>query len=266
VNDVVWALLMGGLQGATEFLPVSSSGHLLILFNLRSVGSVDHLSFITFLHLGTLLAVVLFVYKDMLALIRALRGFVAPLRSFKRDPDFRVLVYLLTSTIITGVLGIFLETFIDRIFSSLSWQVGLFYLLLAVILFASDRMEGTLQMHQMGFSRALLLGLLQSAALLPGISRSGITIFAGLLLGMRRVEALRYSFLLSVPVTAGAGLLKLSQQSLDAPSIVALFTSMSVGLFALAILKKTTLTKRLSVFGCYCAVLGISIILGVNLL
>lgn len=266
MNDVLWALLMGGLQGATEFLPVSSSGHLLIFSSLRSVGSVDLLSFITFLHLGTLLAVILFVYKDVLALIRALRGFATPLRSFKRDPDFRVLVYLLTSTSVTGILGISLETFIDRIFSRLSWQVGLFYLLLAVILFASDRMEGTLQMHQMGFSRALLLGLFQSVALLPGISRSGITIFAGLLLGMRRGEALRYSFLLSVPVTAGAGLLKLNQQSLDALSIVAFLTSMVVGLLALAILKKATLTKHLSIFGCYCAMLGISIILGVNLL
>jgi len=266
VSDVVWALLMGGLQGATEFLPVSSSGHLLIFSSLRSVGSLDHLSFIAFLHLGTLLAVILFVYKDVLALIHALRGFVAPLRSFKRDPDFRVLLYLLTSTSVTGILGMSLETFIDRIFSSLSWYVGLFYLLLAVILFASDRMEGALRMHQMGFSRALLLGLFQSMALLPGISRSGITIFAGLLLGMKRIEAIRYSFLLSVPVTAGAGLLKLSQQSFDAPSIVALLTSILVGLFALAILKKTTLTKRLSIFGYYCAVLGVSIVLGVNLL
>ncbi|HCZ06184.1 MAG: undecaprenyl-diphosphatase [Thermotogota bacterium] len=266
VNDVIWSLFMGALQGATEFLPVSSSGHLLIFSSIQSIASADRLSFIAFLHLGTLVAVVFFVWNDVLSLFRSLKGLRSPVKSYSRIPEFRTLLYLITSTLVTGVLGLSLESPVEKIFSNLSWIVGFFYLILSTVLILSDRLEGKLRMDEMGFFRAILIGLLQSTAVLPGISRSGVTIFAGLLLGLQRTDALRYSFLLSIPITAAAGLLKFDKQTLNISSVTAFLASMLVGLIALVILKRITLMRRLSVFGYYCGALGIAVILGVNLL
>ena len=210
--EFVEAVLLGVVQGLTEFLPVSSSGHLLLgQYFLGLDQDRFGLPFDVALHLGTLVAVVTFFWRDLLRIAWAFARSLSPGERNLSDPDQRLAYLILTSTVPAALVGFVFEDFFETAVRS-PWVV-VFNLVLIGVLFivgetvgAKNRRADTLR-----FVEAVGIGLAQAAALVPGVSRSGATITLGLFLGLRREEVARFSFLMSVPIIAGAGTMQLAE-------------------------------------------------------
>lgn len=204
--SLIQAILLGLVQGATEFVPVSSSGHLVLVPWLLGWESPD-LVFDTVVHWGTLVAVLAYFWRDWLVLITAwLRGL---LRWDWRDPLARLMWLLILGSIPAAAIGFLLEDFFESLFGKPVW-VSVFLLVTAGLLALSERLgERTRDMDDLRWPDALAIGLGQAAAIAPGISRSGATMATGLFRGLRRPVAARFSFLLATPIIFGAGLVKL---------------------------------------------------------
>jgi len=258
--DILQAILLGILQGATEFIPVSSSGHLVLVPWLLGWPEPS-LVFDTIVHWGTLLAVVTYFWRDWWLLISAwLRGLVHWDWS---DPHARMLWLLILGTIPAAVLGYLLEDFFEGLFSEPVW-VSIFLLVTAGLLAASEWMaRQTREARDLRWQDALIIGLGQAAAIAPGISRSGATISVGLWRGLERAEAARFSFLLSAPIIFGAGLLQLTDL-LAEPNplaqgslLVAGFVAAAVsGYICIGALLRYLQHGRLYPFAIYCALFG----------
>ena len=206
------AVLLGVVQGLTEFLPVSSSGHLLLgQYFLGLDQDRFGLPFDVALHLGTLVAVVSFFWRDLLRMARAFARSLSPGERNLADPDQRLAYVILASTVPAALIGFFLEGFFETAVRS-PWVV-VFNLVLIGVLFIVGEAVGakTRRADKLRFVEAVGIGLAQAAALVPGVSRSGATITLGLFLGLVREEAARFSFLMSVPIIAGAGSLQLAE-------------------------------------------------------
>jgi undecaprenyl-diphosphatase len=211
VLELIQAIILGVVQGLTEFLPVSSSGHLVLgQYFLGLDPERFGLSFDVALHMGTLLAVVSFFWRDLVRLAHAF------LRSFTHgrnlnNPDQRLAYLIIASTVPAALLGFLFEGFIESQ-TRQPWIV-VFNLALVGVLFIVAEAAGrhSRRASKMGFLEAIGIGFAQAAALVPGVSRSGATITLGLFLGLRREEAARFSFLMSVPIIAGAGALQLGE-------------------------------------------------------
>lgn len=206
--ELIEAIFLGVVQGLTEFLPVSSSGHLLLgQYFLGMDQERFGLTFDAAIHTGTVLAVIIFFWRDLLrmlgAFLRSLRG-----PNFE-ERDQRMAYLILVATIPAGVVGLLFQSFFENNVRS-PWLVA-FNLVLVGALFIVGETVGRQNRtsDKLGFKEALGIGLAQTVALFPGVSRSGGTITVGLFLGLRRDEAARFSFLMSVPITAAAALLSL---------------------------------------------------------
>jgi undecaprenyl-diphosphatase len=222
------AILLGVVQGLTEFLPVSSSGHLLLgQYFLGLDQDRFGLPFDVALHLGTLVAVVTFFWGDLLRMAGAFVRSLSPGGRDLADPDQRLAYLILASTIPAALIGFFLESFFENTVRS-PWVV-VFNLVLVGALFIVGEAVGskTRRADKLRLVEAVGIGLAQAAALVPGVSRSGATITLGLFLGLQREEAARFSFLMSVPIIAGAGSLQLIEVVSQgmAPSQAALFAA-----------------------------------------
>ena len=206
------AVLLGIVQGLTEFLPVSSSGHLLLGQYFLGVDQARFgLPFDVALHLGTLVAVVAFFWRDLLRMARAFVRSLLPGARNLADPYQRLAYLILASTVPAALIGFFLEDFFETVVRS-PWVVVFNLVLVGVLFIVAEAMGSrSRQADKLGFSEAVGIGLAQAAALVPGVSRSGATITLGLFLGLRREEAARFSFLMSVPIIAGAGSLQLAE-------------------------------------------------------
>ncbi len=213
MDVVLQAALVGLLQGLTEFIPVSSSAHLELapwIAGWDSGGLIGSLAFDVFLHLGTLLALLIYFARDW---VRLAAAFAASIRERRigADPDRRLAWLLAMATIPAGIIGFTLEGFIEDTFhgdnDAARLAIAGFLVLGGVALYAADRLGPRRRaLHDVGVGTALTIGLRQALALLPGISRSGATITTGLALGLTREAAARFSFLLATPITLGAGL------------------------------------------------------------
>ena len=206
------AVLLGVVQGLTEFLPVSSSGHLLLgQYFLGLDQDRFGLPFDVALHLGTLVAVVSFFWRDLLRMAAAFVRSLSPGGRNLADPDQRLAYLILASTVPAALIGFFLEDFFETTVRS-PWVV-VFNLVVVGVLFIVGEAVGskTRGADKLRFPEAVGIGLTQAAALVPGVSRSGATITLGLFLGLRREEAARFSFLMSIPIIAGAGLFQLAE-------------------------------------------------------
>lgn len=221
--DFIIAIILGAVQGLTEFIPVSSSGHLLLLHEaLPSIG-VDELAFDVALHMGTLVALFIFFWADYWRYIRA--GWDAFSKWFRRvahmrprpatavrsiDADRRLSVLIVIAIIPAGLAGLFLEDIIESWLRS-PWVVVTTLALVAVLFFVIEvqqRVPLQKELTRINWQNALWIGVAQALALIPGVSRSGITMVAGMSVGMKRDHAARFSFLISMPLIAGAGLKK----------------------------------------------------------
>jgi undecaprenyl-diphosphatase len=213
---ILEAIILGLIQGATEFIPVSSSAHLIIvpwLFGWNDP-ALTSLSFDVALHLGTLLAVLVFFAADWVKLIKAWFASIKE-RKIGADPDRRLAWFVVVGTIPGAVVGVLAESKIEALFHQAGVPIQpLAMIVMAVIiagmgalLLLADRLARHLtDLKGMGWKQVLTIGVAQALAIFPGVSRSGSTITAGLALGLKRDAAAKFSFLLSAPIIAGAGL------------------------------------------------------------
>lgn len=261
--------MLGVLQGLTEFLPVSSSGHLVLMQAFMGIGG-SVIFFDVLLHVGTLAAVLLVYRKEITDIIResmtAVAGRHKPLSEL---PHAWFMLMILLGSVPAGVIGILFEDVFEKLFSS-PLSVGFFLLVTGALLFRTRRLqEGVKTVGMITPSAALLIGLAQAMAITPGISRSGATIAVALFLGLERETAAKFSFLLSVPAIAGAMLLK-SFSVQEIPVALANYTAgfisaLIVGLVSLVWLIKLVKRGKLDYFAYYCWSVGVIVIL-LNLL
>lgn len=224
------AVLLGILQGATEFVPVSSSGHL-VLVPWALGWPNPSLAFDAVAHLGTLVAVLAYFWADIIALWR---GWVRSVRERRLDTTEGRLAWLILISAIPGaLLGVFLEDWFEALFAS-PHAVALLLLVTGVILYVSDRLaRGSRLLGDVSLVDALLIGLAQGVAIAPGISRSGATISTGLLRGLDRDSAARFSFLMGIPIVAGAAAFSLLDV-VQAGAVATEWYTLAVGFLAAA--------------------------------
>ena len=268
------AIILGIIQGLTEFLPVSSSGHLVLFQQLFGLKEAE-LFFNICVHLGTLVAVIIVFRQEIIKIISALWQLVSLagekekfLQKVKSDPEFKMAVFIVIGSIPTAILGLLFVSIADRLFSS-ALITGLMLMVTGLLLWLT-RKAGT---HAVSTSighltpgKAFIIGIVQGLAIIPGISRSGSTISTGLMLGVDRETAARYSFLLSIPAIVGAGLLSLKEGfSQTNPaiwiSLLGAVPAALVGYGALKSLLHMVKKGRLYVFAPYCWLVGILAIL-----
>ncbi len=249
------AAILGLLQGLTEFLPVSSSGHLVLFQQFLSV-SGDEVLFDLVLHLGTLLPVLFFYRKEVKTLIT---DPISGEGQFIQRPGVQMLGLLILATIPTAIIGLALEDYFEALFSRPA-ALAITFTITGVLLFSTRYFgDGGHGIAKMKPWQAIVLGVAQGAAITPGISRSGTTIAVALFLGLKREDAARFSFLMSVPAILGAVVLKLvkldeaSAGSLDPTSLtVGFLVALVSGYFALVLLVGLVKRGGLPYFALYC--------------
>jgi undecaprenyl-diphosphatase len=213
MDVVLQAAIMGLLQGITEFIPISSSAHLELapwIFGWDESGLIGSLAFDVFLHLGTLVALLVYFARDWLRYLGAWWASIRE-RSIGGDTDRKVAWLLVLATIPAAVIGFAFEDFIAEAFhednDAAFLAIAAFLVVGAVLLWLADRLgRRTREIEALDASTSLAIGFSQAVALFPGISRSGATLTTGLALGLTREAAARFSFLLAVPITLGAGI------------------------------------------------------------
>jgi undecaprenyl-diphosphatase len=259
------ALLLGILQGLTEFLPISSSAHLILLpwFFQWSNPLLDSLPFDVALHAGTLLAILGYFWRDWLGLIG---GFFRILRRGRvQDVQERLIIYIVLATLPAGIVGVLLAKTIESAFRNPALIVFPLIFVSFLMVYAERRNRLTRSLEEMSLKDAMVIGCAQAVALLPGVSRSGITITTGLFRGYRREAATRFSFLLSTPAIAGATIMHarhlFSARGDDGSLIVIGFISSAVvGYAAIAFLLRYLRVHTLNLFAGYRLILAALVI------
>lgn len=266
--DSLQAALLGAIQGLTEFLPISSSGHLVLFQKLFGLHEAQ-LFFDVCLHIGTLIAVVAFFHREIQSLLASMVRFLSlglkrrlTFRRINEDGAMKLAMLIIVGSVPTAVIGLFLKGHADRIFASV-FLVGWMLLVTGLLLWATRRLRGEGRgIPEFTISMALLIGFVQGVAILPGISRSGSTIAVALFLGLNRPTAARYSFLLSIPAILGALLLSLRDLSGAAaftpPVLIGAATACVVGYLALALLVYIVNRGRMHLFAPYCWLAGLT--------
>jgi undecaprenyl-diphosphatase len=250
--------LLGFVQGLTEFLPVSSSGHLTILPALVGLPTPP-LMFDIAVHAATLVAVVVYFRADLLALMAGLAG-----KGEEPGPKRRLAGLLVLATAPAVVAALLWEEPLKALFSEPRLASAALVVCGLWLLAASFLKEGELEAERLPWHKALIVGIAQAVALVPGISRSGATIATGLLLGLKRHEALRLSFLMMVIAVAGAtakGLIELVQEGAGGlaagPVLAGIITAAVSGYFAIALVMRFVEKGKLGVFAIYCLAAGL---------
>lgn len=247
-------IVLGLVQGLTEFLPVSSSAHLVLVPHFLGWRNPS-VTFDVFLHGGTLLAVLIFFRKDLLGIVSGLFE-----KNHTESDYFRKLFFLLVlGTLPAAVAGIALKEQFESLFENVR-TVSLFLMGTGGLLFLGSRLSGKSTLGSLSFRDAFVVGAAQAFAICPGISRSGATIVAGLWCGLSMQEAARFSFLLSIPAILGAVLVKAGDVTAGffSPSVAAGVAAAFVsGYLAIGFFMKAMDVKRLSYFSLYCFVIGV---------
>ena len=269
MEALIHAAILGIVQGLTEFLPISSSAHLILVPRLLGWNDpfIDSAAFDVMLHMGTLVALLVYFWRDLIQLLGAWLASIRD-RRIGDDPQRRLAWLLVVSVIPAAILGAAFESFFDQTFREHYQWIALFVLVGATLLWLGER-RGTRSrgLDGMVLRDAVTIGAAQALALFPGASRSGITIAAGLLLGLKREAAARFSFLMAVPVIAGAGIWKartLVGADLGGAQvnelIVGIVTSAMFGFVAIAFLLRFLRTNPTTVFIAYRIVLAAVIV------
>jgi len=258
--DLIKAVVLGVLQGLTEFLPISSSAHLAIFpkfFGWDDPGA----AFTAVVQIGTEIAVVLYFWRDIWTIATGwLRGLVSA--EARQQLEWRMGWFVIVGSVPIVILGLLLQDPIDREFRNL-WVIGTTLIVLGIVLGVAERVgRKTRPIEELTWTHAVLLGLAQAAALVPGVSRSGATISMGLFLGYERAAATRYAFLLAIPAVVGAGLFNLKEipggenAYGTVPTLVGTVVSFVVGLAVIHWLLKYVSTRSYAPFVAYRIGLG----------
>jgi undecaprenyl-diphosphatase len=245
--NLLEAAVLAILQGLTEWLPISSSGHLVIIQQLFRIKA--SVAFDVMLHFGTLIAVVYFMRKD-----------IAKLLKFDEESK-RTITYIIGASLPIAFIGFAFKSFFESLFSDLL-AVALALILNGFILYSTKFFQGK---KKLDFSKSFAIGLAQAFSIIPGISRSGITISAGLMSKIDKKQAYKFSFLLSILAILGATFFKLGEINFTLEPIEAILLGIAisalVGYFSLKTLAKSVLSNNFHKFAYYCWLLGFSILL-----
>ena len=238
------AIISGIVQGLTEFLPVSSSGHLVVLHHFFGYNQ-PQFTFDIFLHVGTLFAVLVYFRRDIIDML-------------KRRP--RLLMYVILATIPTALIGFLFIDFVEGLFQNIK-LVGLMLFVTAGFLFIADRVPTSKSnTGKLSWVKAIGIGVIQGLAIAPGISRSGSTISSGILFGLDKNEAIRFSFLLAIPAILGALILQIIRTGgrivLTSQMLIGSSLAFVVGLISIYILIKSVINAKLKYFAIYCILVG----------
>ena len=286
--SILQSVFLGIVQGLTEFLPISSSGHLAIMQNIFRIDTGDSILFDILLHLGTLLVVLIVFRKDIIRLISEVFGMVrdlianigirrhnknvtvkTPLRRIIKNNYRKLAILLIVSTIPTAMIGYFGKKLVADASRSLIIP-GICLIATAILLFQSDRMESGRKIpRDITYREGVIVGIAQGFAVLPGLSRSGTTITACLYCGFDRIFAVKFSFLLSIPAILGAAVLEIGE--ID-PAMVTTQTVLTyaagmaaaavTGYFCMKWMLALVKKKKLSYFAFYCFVIGAVAVIG----
>ncbi len=248
----------------TEFLPVSSSGHLVLVQKFIDFQG-PALAVDSLLHFGTLMAILVYFRAEIALVARSVWRWV---RRRERDEYTTIAFYLMIASIPAAVAGIAFEDFFSSAFSS-TMVVGVMLYVTGGVLWAIEgRAEGTRTLGKMSLSDSIWVGLAQMAAIMPGLSRSGSTIAAGMWLGVAREDAARFSFLLAIPIISGATIYELLGTSLEGVELTVaaagVATAALSGFMAIALLMKVIREQKLRLFSVYCFIVG-SVAIAVSL-
>jgi len=255
--------LLAVLQGLTEFFPVSSSGHLVVLQHFFGLQEPQIL-FDTLLHTGTALALIIYLRRELLQMALALLRWGEKKASPEDKEARRLLGHLIIATIPIVIIGYIGADFFESLFISLK-TVGLALMVTAVFLYWTKNTRPRLTTET--FGQAIIIGLLQAAAIVPGLSRSGLTIGGGLYLGLSRERAARFSYLLSLPAILGASFYQLLKQGNFLEShqtstyLIGLIVATGVGYLALVFLTRLVKEGKFYLFSIYCFALGLLVFL-----
>lgn len=262
----IQALILGLVQGLTEYLPVSSSGHLTIFSNFFGIDGESNLIFTVAVHVATVFSTIVILWKDIVALLKGIFDFNAPLLNSER----RYAIAILISMIPVGIVGVFFKDYVETIFGSGLLVVGCCLLITATLLtfsyYAKPKEKKKISMRD-----AFVIGLAQAIAVLPGVSRSGSTIATGILLGNNKKQLAQFSFLMVIPPILGEALLdvlKVLDEGAEAAFGNLSMSALGVGVAAafisgcIACKWMIDLVKKgkLVHFGIYCAVVGLFLI------
>ncbi|MCX6740147.1 MAG: undecaprenyl-diphosphatase UppP [Candidatus Parcubacteria bacterium] len=265
--DVLISIILGIVQGLTEFLPISSSGHLVIFHDILNWQTADNLAFDVFLHWGTLVALVIYFYKDI---IRYLRAFLKSLRhwNLKNDLDQKLAWLILISMVPAVIAGLFLNKIIDQLFRNII-SVAFFLIIVGLIFLLVEKYCcHEKELTSLTWGKSLLLGVAQAIALIPGVSRSGATISTGLAFNLKREEAARFSFLMSIPIVFAAGMKKawdmkdIALSGYDILIYLAGFVAAVIaGYLVIKFLLNYLKNHSLNIFAYYRIIVGVAIII-----
>jgi undecaprenyl-diphosphatase len=256
--NLLEAIILAIIQGITEWLPISSSGHLVLV--QQYLGITASVFFDIILHVGTLLAVLVAFRKDILEILKAV------FQSGFKTEQGKLALYIIVGSIPTAIIGFLFQATFETFFSNLL-VVGFAFLGTGVLLYLSKLQKN--RSSELNYAGALLVGTIQGVALIPGISRSGSTISTGLLLKMKKEKAFQFSFLLFIPAVIGAALAEgvkewnsLSVTYIDLPTVfLGIFITSLVSYFFLKLLLKVIVKEKFHWFAYYCWALGLFVII-----
>jgi len=271
--SVLEAIIYGIVQGVAEFLPISSSGHLALSQNFFGTGSAeDFFGFNILLHFGTLIAVFVMYYKDVWDLIKGFFALCArPFKgTVKEKLAFHEKLFLMVcaATVVLVPAAVFSD-YVESL-ANVSWAIGVLLIINGFMLFVSDKLnKGESSLENSTVLRTFYIGVFQLFGILPGISRSGSTITGGLLNGLNRKDAVRFSFLMSIPAILGANVLELFGTEGDffagvgaVPCLVGMLAATLSGMLAIKILQFFANKKSFTPFAVYCLIVGVASIVG----
>lgn len=257
VMNLLSSILLGILQGLTEFLPVSSSGHLVLAQYFFGLKASNDIVLEVFLHLGTLVAVLIYYRKTLWELARSLFVFNGTVDNSANRHNRTLVLYLVLATLATGLVYYLFGDLFESFFAK-PLLVALMLAVTGFIVFASDFMKtNSIPASEMGVVRSVIVGIIQGIAIIPGISRSGSTIAGALFTGVKRQDAAKFSFLLSIPAIVAANLANLSELTQLTGSKLVNYTSGAVAAclvayLVISFLMRLIQTARLKYFAYYC--------------
>lgn len=260
--EIIKAIILGIVQGIGEFLPISSSAHLILVPFLFG-WEANSMAFDIALHVGTLLAVLVVFFRDWWDLFI---GAVNRVTKGKESFENKMFWYLVIATIPGAVLGVLLEDVVENVFRTKMWLIATSLAVMGVLIFLGDRWADKhykieTDFKHISLKQAFLIGLSQALAIIPGFSRSGTTILTARLMGLSKKAATKFTFLLSVPIIAGAAVLKVKDLSFNIETFVGIFVSFIVGLLSIKFLLNYIKKHDFSVFAIYRVIFAIIVLL-----